>query len=622
MRRETRTVTTTIAFLALVAIGSTGTLLVGFTTYTNFVNPYSYVPASPASSIEGMGMTPIANYTVVFVLDGVRTDVFYETSKPGISSMSGWANYTNTRCSTLLSVSRAGYGVISSGTNTAESQVISNDHLGEFPADSIWNTTLRHSGTTAVVGGYTWWELFNPWLNYSLTFTEVMPGSETVLVNSTSGNPITEITLPDYRDSLVSSYAAELVENYQPNFTIVHFSETDEAGHVNGSLSQSYANAIEQEDAYIAEVLTAYQDAGILDETLVIVTSDHGQTDILPLDGQHGGLEPEALHIPLLIRGPGVISGEYDTPTHQNTIAPTIAAVMGWEVPSDSSGIILFECLNFSPLQQAIYRINLAEVRLAQATMRLQKTGYSTLFTNQMGQATSFLDSAIGNFTITDYVLAISNAISSEADSQQVLQEAWNLRIQEEVNGRLAIVIAALVITIVFIALIIRRSRSSIGKIARQKSRLSISVLAAFTYFVLLLGILVLVGWRFSPSYLASIVSIFLPSIFTSTLLAFIPSILIFIILQEYLNRRNQAETSTATWAALFTTIVCLTYVSIIIYFIVKNGAGLAWYAKDATEPLIYFFISVSAIAFSVFTITSMLAGLGISRFLRHRKNQ
>jgi len=74
-------------------------------------------------------------------------------------------------------------------------------------------------------------------------------------------------------------------------------------------LAQYYA-AVSAQDAWIGELLTALDDAGIVDDTLVIVTSDHGH-----MNGQHGlvgkanatlpqNLYDEVVRVPLVIRWP------------------------------------------------------------------------------------------------------------------------------------------------------------------------------------------------------------------------------------------------------------------------------------------------------------------------------
>lgn len=77
-------------------------------------------------------------------------------------------------------------------------------------------------------------------------------------------------------------------------------------------LAQYYA-AVSAQDAWIGELLTALDDAGLVDDTLVIVTSDHGH-----MNGQHGlvgkanatlpqNLYDEVVRVPMVMRWPGKI---------------------------------------------------------------------------------------------------------------------------------------------------------------------------------------------------------------------------------------------------------------------------------------------------------------------------
>jgi len=83
-------------------------------------------------------------------------------------------------------------------------------------------------------------------------------------------------------------------------------------------LAQYYA-AVSAQDAWIGELLTALDDAGLVDDTLVIVTSDHGH-----MNGQHGlvgkanatlpqNLYDEVVRVPLVVRWPARLPGGVTT---------------------------------------------------------------------------------------------------------------------------------------------------------------------------------------------------------------------------------------------------------------------------------------------------------------------
>ena len=86
--------------------------------------------------------------------------------------------------------------------------------------------------------------------------------------------------------------------------TFVHLSGTDTVGHAQGWMSPAYLRAVRRADTHVGRILSAIEAAGETDETMVIVTADHGG------EGRtHAG--PGALanyRIPFLVVGPGVPS--------------------------------------------------------------------------------------------------------------------------------------------------------------------------------------------------------------------------------------------------------------------------------------------------------------------------
>ncbi|NLV15343.1 sulfatase [Haloarcula argentinensis] len=82
-------------------------------------------------------------------------------------------------------------------------------------------------------------------------------------------------------------------------------------------LEPLYDGAIRQTDAVLEQVIGALETRGVLDETLVVITSDHGdgfgeppQAATEPPAIMHGmGTQEELFHVPLVVRGPGQTEG-------------------------------------------------------------------------------------------------------------------------------------------------------------------------------------------------------------------------------------------------------------------------------------------------------------------------
>ncbi|MBO5206009.1 MAG: alkaline phosphatase family protein [Clostridia bacterium] len=73
--------------------------------------------------------------------------------------------------------------------------------------------------------------------------------------------------------------AAEIIRRYQPNLVLVHPGYVDSARHRTGVFGGKVKTAIEETDRWLGELLSAVEDAGILDTTDFVVLSDHGQID-------------------------------------------------------------------------------------------------------------------------------------------------------------------------------------------------------------------------------------------------------------------------------------------------------------------------------------------------------
>jgi len=84
----------------------------------------------------------------------------------------------------------------------------------------------------------------------------------------------------------------------------VHFGEPDGAGHREGWMSEPYLTQIGRVDAALGRILDALEAKGVLDETLVIVTADHGGHD-----KTHFLNIPEDRRIPFILNGPGIAEG-------------------------------------------------------------------------------------------------------------------------------------------------------------------------------------------------------------------------------------------------------------------------------------------------------------------------
>jgi len=105
--------------------------------------------------------------------------------------------------------------------------------------------------------------------------------------------------------------------------------------------SDLYDGEVAETDAAVGRLVDELHDAGLLERTLIVVTSDHGEEF-----AEHGGryhgahLHQEILHVPLLLYAPALLPTgvRRSGPMSLVDLAPTILALTGIPVPGFMTG--------------------------------------------------------------------------------------------------------------------------------------------------------------------------------------------------------------------------------------------------------------------------------------------
>jgi len=96
------------------------------------------------------------------------------------------------------------------------------------------------------------------------------------------------------------------------------------------SVRNRYKNALHYADRLAGEMLDALREAGALENTIVVVTGDHGEEF-----AEHGhwghtsNFAPEQVRVPLLLRGPGIPPGVETRPTSHIDVPTTLLEACG-----------------------------------------------------------------------------------------------------------------------------------------------------------------------------------------------------------------------------------------------------------------------------------------------------
>ena len=121
-----------------------------------------------------------------------------------------------------------------------------------------------------------------------------------------------------HSDDWVARNAEVIIRQHKPQVMFVHFGRVDSAGHSKGWGSKQQLAAIEEADKALGKVLDALRTAKVYDETLIILSADHGG-----YGRGHDGKDPRGLHIPWIVAGPGIRKG-YDLTQQSRLVISTM----------------------------------------------------------------------------------------------------------------------------------------------------------------------------------------------------------------------------------------------------------------------------------------------------------
>jgi predicted AlkP superfamily pyrophosphatase or phosphodiesterase len=141
--------------------------------------------------------------------------------------------------------------------------------------------------------------------------------------------------------------AQRITEEFPVDFGVmfVHFATPDDMGHVYGWMTPQYISVVQHADEAIGTVLKDLDDHGLRQDTLIIITADHGghkQT--------HGSRMAEDMTIPWLVSGPRVRPGPLTIPVQTTDTAATAAWALGLPLPQEWDGWPVFEAFG-QPIQ-------------------------------------------------------------------------------------------------------------------------------------------------------------------------------------------------------------------------------------------------------------------------------
>lgn len=210
-----------------------------------------------------------------------------------------------------------------------------------LPSSSAVNWASMLMGAGPTVHGYTEWNSAVPEIpsadssRYGLfpsifsILKEQRPTAVSALIYSWQGiDPLIAKAATTIRvagkdnDNFCTDTAAAIIRSKKPVLTFVHLDQPDGVGHTIGHRTPEYYKELKNVDARIGKIVAAVKDAGIADQTIILVTADHGGKG-----KGHGGKSLDEVQIPWVMYGPGVKKGHQ---LHNTIITYDTAATIAW----------------------------------------------------------------------------------------------------------------------------------------------------------------------------------------------------------------------------------------------------------------------------------------------------
>lgn len=263
-----------------------------------------------------------AKHLFLIGLDGLSSEAWEQAEMPFVKSLAEKGAYTLKKRSTLPSWSAVNWASMFMGVPTEIHGFLDNTESPEVPPRVVntqgMSTTIfrlmRDAHPDAEIGFLYDWD----GIKYLV---------DTLAMSKCAGSGSLD---PDVLCSMAVDYVA-----CKPDLAAFIFDNPDHIGHESGWCSPEYYDICKKLDGCVEAICKAIEEAGILDESIIIVTSDHGG-----IDHHHGGSTINELEAPFVICGKGIKENYCfdDISMMQYDIASTMAAILGLEQPQSWTG--------------------------------------------------------------------------------------------------------------------------------------------------------------------------------------------------------------------------------------------------------------------------------------------
>ncbi len=258
----------------------------------------------------------VKDKVILISIDGMRSDGMRACGNPYVKDLERQCRYTYDARSMVPSVTFPCHFSMTHSVTPQRHGILTNTYVPQVrPVTGLFEKVGMAGGRCAMF--YGWEPLRDIALPGSLWFADYFYA----FAHESS-------------DTVLTDKALRCIEEYKPDFVFLYMVETDEkGGHGYGWMSDEYLRRISIAIDNVKRVIETYGD-----EYTVMIMADHGGHD-----RSHGSEMPEDMVIPLFFRGKDFTAGKLTEDASLLDIAPTIAAVMGFDCDPEWEGRSLID---------------------------------------------------------------------------------------------------------------------------------------------------------------------------------------------------------------------------------------------------------------------------------------
>lgn len=261
-----------------------------------------------------------AKHVIFIGLDGLTSQSVTKANCPNIKSVMDAGCYTLEKRTVNPSVSGPNWAAMFTGSPVEMSGLMGNSGKPDFKPlvvneNGVYPTVfseIRKATPEAEMGCVMeWWSGIRPIIDEKVfNYVQNVENSEVGCMECTE-------------------YCQKYIKEKKPAILYVHIDQPDHAGHGQTYDSDEYVKAVETVDGEVGAIIQAVKDAGIYDESVILLSSDHGG-----LGTGHGGISMNEMETLFAICGKGIKKGgKLEGTMMQFDIAPTIGKIFGLQEP-------------------------------------------------------------------------------------------------------------------------------------------------------------------------------------------------------------------------------------------------------------------------------------------------